>query len=434
LHSFERSTIDKGADKTMTSRERVLAALNHQSPERVPVDFSGHRSSGIMAIAYARLKKHLGITEGDIYVYDILQQLAVVEPPVLDRFGVDVIELGRGFALDESYWTDWELPDGTPCKVPAYVNLRRDGGDWFIDADDGAPLAVQKQGSLYFEQINFPLAESDDCEFTDLSSAFDRAMWAAVGSPPAPLGFDDASLAELRRGARALRDATDRAIVGLFGGNLNETGQFLFRMDKFLLLLAQEPKRVHRFLDKVVELHLENLEKYLAAVGDCIDVILFGDDLGMQSGPQFSPRMYDEFFKERHAALWQRAKKLADVKVMLHCCGGVYELMPSLIEAGLDAINPVQISAAGMEPRRLKQEFGRDIVFWGGGCDTARVLPRGTPEEVRDHVREMVGILSPQGGFVFQQVHNIMADVPPENIVAMFDAVNDAEAIREPHR
>ena len=377
-----------------------------------------------MAIAYARLKDYLGITEGDIYVYDILQQLAIVDPPVLDRFGVDVIELGRGFALDEDYWADWKLPDGTPCKVPAYINLRRDGDDWFIDADDGTPLAIQKHGSLYFEQINFPLAESDDCEFADLSSAFDKAMWTAIGSPPAPLGFDDASLAALRQGALELRSSTDRAIVGLFGGNLYETGHFLFRMDNFMLMLAEDPQRVHSFLDKLVERHLENLGKYLDAVGDCIDVILFGDDLGMQSGPQMSPRMYDTFFKERHSTLWRRAKELADVTVLLHCCGGVYPLLPSLIEAGVDAINPVQISATGMEPRRLKQEFGRDIVFWGGGCDTTRVLSRGTSEDVRDHVREMVDILSPRGGFVFQQVHNIMADVPPASIVAMFDAVN----------
>jgi len=412
----------------VTSREQVLATLNHQTPDRVPIDFSGHRSSGIMAIAYARLKDYLGIADGDIYVYDMLQQLAIVEPPVIERFGVDVIELGRGFALDEDYWADWELPDGTPCKVPAYLNLRRDGDDWFIDASDGTPLAIQKHGSLYFEQINFPLAESDDCEFSDLSTAFDKAMWAAIGSPPAPLGFDDASLAALRQGALKLRSSTDRAIVGLFGGNLYETGQFLFRMDSFMMMLAEDPQRVHNFLDKLVERHLENLERYLGAVGDCIDVILFGDDLGMQGGPQMSPRMYDTFFKKRHTTLWRRVKELADVKVLLHCCGGVYPLLPSLIEAGLDAINPVQISAAGMDPTRLKAEFGPDITFWGGGCDTGHVLPRGAPDEIRKHVREMINILSPGGGFVFQQVHNIMADVPPENIVCMFDTVAEMQA------
>ena len=145
----------------------------------------------------------------------------------------------------------------------------------------------------------------------------------------------------------------------------------------------------------------------------------------MQTGPQISPRMYREFFKPRHKLMWNRAKQLANVKVMLHCCGGVRELLPDLIDAGLDAINPVQISCAGMNARELKAEFGKEMVFWGGGCDTQTILPNGTPEAVRQHVREQVGILRPGGGFVFQQVHNILANVPPENIVAIFEALHE---------
>ncbi|MGB6649032.1 MAG: uroporphyrinogen decarboxylase family protein, partial [Bacteroidota bacterium] len=156
-----------------------------------------------------------------------------------------------------------------------------------------------------------------------------------------------------------------------------------------------------------------------------IDIVLFGDDLGMQTGPQMSPAMYRKFFKPRHARMWARAKELADVKVMLHCCGGVRELLPDLIEAGLDAINPVQISCRGMDASGLKRDFGETMVFWGGGCDTREVLAGGTPEDVRKHVHEQVRIMSPGGGFVFQQVHNILADVPPQNIVAMFDAVRE---------
>jgi len=408
----------------MDSRQRVLGAFEHRQPDRVPVDFSGHRSSGIMAVAYARLKDYLGIREGDIYVYDVLQQLAVVERPVIDRFGVDVVEMGRGFALEKGCWKDWELPDGTPCKVPAFVNLTRKGRDWLILAEDGTPIAVQRRGCLYFEQTNWPLLDSQAQDSEGLTGAFKTSMWTAVGSPPAPIGFDAEGLSQLRKGATALRKSTDRAIVGLFGGNLHEMGQFFFRIDNFLAMLAGEPRRAHRFLDRVVEVHMANLERFLGAVGGSIDIILFGDDLGMQTGPQISRRMYDEFYKNRHRELWTRAKELANVKVMLHCCGGVRDLLPSMIEAGMDAINPVQISAGGMEPERLKREFGRDLVFWGGGCDTHRVLPTATPEEVRRHVRGMVDILAPDGGFVFQQVHNIMADVPPENIVAMFDAIN----------
>ena len=211
----------------------------------------------------------------------------------------------------------------------------------------------------------------------------------------------------------------------MFGGNLFEIGQFFYRNDNFLMLLAAEPTQAHDFLDGLVEIHLANLERFLGAVGDSIDVIVFGDDLGMQTGPFISRKMYREFFKPRHSIMWKRAKQLANVKVMLHSCGGIRELLPDLIEAGLDAMNPVQTSCRGMDPAALKAEFGREMVFWGGGCDTQTVLPSATPEAVKKHVRERVRILAPGGGFVFQQVHNIMANVPPENVVAMFEAAQE---------
>jgi uroporphyrinogen decarboxylase len=222
-----------------------------------------------------------------------------------------------------------------------------------------------------------------------------------------------------------LRASTNRAVIGLFGGNLLEIGQFLYRNDNFFLLMASDPDATDDFLERLTEYHLKNLEAFLGAVGPYIDVVLFGDDLGMQSGPQMSPAMYRRYFKQRHARMWGRAKELADVKVMLHCCGGVRELLPDLIEAGLDAINPVQISCRGMGADGLKRDFGDRMVFWGGGCDTQAILSRGTPEEIRAHVHAQLRTLAPHGGFVFQQVHNVMADVPPENIVAMFDAVRD---------
>ena len=408
----------------LTSRERVMMAVNHREPDRVPIDLGGHRSSGIMAIAYNKLKKSLGITSGDIYVYDFVQQLAIIEPEVLDRFGVDTVEMGRGFSLAPSDWHDWVLPDGTPCKIPAFIHPVKVHDDWCIYHEDGTLIAIQKQSSIYFEQTCFPLAQSRDTLFDDLSTPSEKVMWNTLGSPPAPIGYEKDGLVQLAAGAKALRESTNRAIIGLFGGNLLETGQFLFRNDNFYMLLAAEPSRAHRFLDKLVETHLENLETFLSTVGPYIDIIMFGDDLGMQTGPQISPRMYREFFKPRQALMWARAKELADVKVMLHSCGGLYPLISDLIDAGLDIIQPVQTSARDMEPERLKKEFGKDICLWGGGCDTQQVLPLGTPDEIAAHVRQRCDILSPGGGFVFQQVHNIMADVPPENIVAMLDAIN----------
>ena len=406
----------------MTSRERVRTALRFEQPDRVPIDFSGHRSSGISAMAYARLREHLALEPRPVRVYDPVQQLAIVDGDVLDRFGVDTIELGRGFALDDASWSDWTLPDGSPCQMPAWALPEREDGRWVLRSGSGRILAQMPDGALYFEQTYWPFLESDDLDA--LPKALTENMWCAIASPPGPLVAGDDGDAVLRDGARALRAATDRAIVGLFGGNLLEVGQFLYRNDNFFLLLAGDPGRAHAFLDRLVEMHLANLQKYLASVHDCIDVIVFGDDLGMQSGPQISPAMYREFFKSRHAALWNRSKELApDVTVMLHSCGGLRELLPDLIDAGLEAVNPVQVSCGGMDARGLKRDFGRDIVLWGGGCDTRRVLNSAAPEEVARHTREQVRVLEPGGGFVFQQVHNILADVPPGNVVAMLDAV-----------
>jgi uroporphyrinogen decarboxylase len=406
----------------MNSRERIMCAFNHREPDRVPIDFSGHRSSGISPILYPRLRDFLGLPPRPVRVYDPIQQMAIVDEDMLDLFGVDTIELGRGFALNDEDWADWVLPDGSPCQMPAWVITEREENRWIIRSKSGKIIAQMPDGVQYFNQAYYPFYEEDNPDL--LREALDECMWSATASPPGPLvsGADGDRL--LVQGAQKLRASTDRAILGLFGGNLYELGQFLYRNDKFLMLLVLDPPKVHDFLDRLVEMHLENLEKYLGLVGEYIDIIVFGDDLGMQTGPQMSPGMYREFFKPRHSKMWKRAKELANVKVMLHCCGGVRELLPDLIDAGLDAINPVQISCRGMEPGKLKADFGDKLVFWGGGCDTQYILPLGTPGEVRDHVRKNVEIFKKGGGFVFQQVHNILANVPPANIVAMFDVVN----------
>lgn len=406
----------------MTSRERILRALNHQEPDRVPVDLSGHRSSGIAAIAYAKLRSHLGLPPRPVRVYDPVQQLAIVDEDVLERFSIDTIELGRAFALDDKHWADWVLPDGTPCQVPVWAQPQRDHGRWVIRSPQGRVIAQMPDGVLYFEQTYYPFQEQDDLDL--IEEGLSESMWTAIASPPGPLAAGPEGAELLADGARRLRQRTDRAIVGLFGGNLLEMGQFFYRNDNFLMLLAGNPKRAHEFLDRITAMHMGNLDRFLGAVGPFIDVIVFGDDLGMQSGPQVSPAMYREFFQPRERLMWKRAKELAPAKIMLHCCGGVRELLPGLIDAGLEAINPVQITCKGMDAGRLKADFGDRLTFWGGGCDTREILSHGTPAQVRQHVRQQVEIMRPGGGFVFQQVHNIMADVPPENIVAMYDAAN----------
>ncbi len=403
-----------------SSRERVLKALNHEQPDRLPVDFGAHRSSGIMAIAYRRLREHLGLPRRPIRVYDMIQQLALIDEDVLDLFGIDAVELGRGFSQKDEDWKPWILPDGNECLIPSFIDVRRQGDDWLLYSPSGRPVGIQRRSMLYFDQIYWPYLDGIPENLADLGEALADTMWS-VPTSPILAEFDRD---ELRETARAFRESTDRAVVGLFGGNIVEIPQFLCRIDNFLWLMGAEPETVDRLLDRLVEIHLENLEAYLGAVGPYIDIVLFGDDMGMQSGPQFSPDMYRRYFKLRHAALWRRAKELADVKVMLHCCGGIRPLLDDMIEAGLDTTNPVQTSCAGMESEGIKRDFGNRLCLWGGGCDTQAILPHCSPREIEKHVLGRLETLSPGGGFIYQQVHNILADVPPENIVAMFETVN----------
>jgi uroporphyrinogen decarboxylase len=194
-------------------------------------------------------------------------------------------------------------------------------------------------------------------------------------------------------------------------------------MDNFLMDLATEPDTVERFLDALMEVHLATLAKVCTAVGDIVDIIRFGDDLGMDTGPFMSGETYRRLFKSRHAQLYQYVHRHSQMHTFLHSCGSIHEFLPDLIEAGLEIINPVQTTCYRMEPAALKKDFGRDITFWGGGCDTRSVLNRGTPRQVREHVKERLEIFAPGGGFVFNTVHNILPDVPAENIVAMYAAL-----------
>lgn len=246
-------------------------------------------------------------------------------------------------------------------------------------------------------------------------------MWSAVGTPPAPASYE-----EIGKLALELRKGTDRAIYSIFGGSMYECAQTAFRMDEFFVTIASEPERMEMFLDALLEIHMKNLDEYLTYVAPHVDIIGFSDDLGMQSGPQISTPMFDEFFKYRYKKMWDEVKKRAPhARICMHSCGSIHDLLPSLIDAGLDSVNPVQTTCVNMEPERLKKEFGDKLTFWGGGCDTRNVLPNGTPLQVKENVKRNLDILAPKGGFVFQQVHNILADVPAENIAAMFEAVKE---------
>jgi uroporphyrinogen decarboxylase len=409
----------------VTRRERVLAAIAHREPDRVPVDLGGMRSTGITAIAYSRLKRHLGLHSGRTRVYDVVQQLALPETEILEFAGSDVIDLGRAWLTEDSDWRDWTLPDGTPAQLPAYVPFEPDDGGWVVRGPRGVVIGAMPAGAFYLSQRHFPLHDwnGDPAVLDDLPRLMESVTWSALPSAPFHKPLTPDHLADIRRRARSLSETTDYAIMAGFGGNLLEWGEYLCRFDQFLIDLAEDRPKAERLLDKLVEMHLRNLEPFLDAVEGSVQIIQMGDDLGTQLSTVISPRTYRELFKPRERILFERIKRRHGLHVFLHSCGAIAEILPDLIEIGVDIINPVQTSARGMDPARLKREFGRDITFWGGGCDTQRVLPEGGPDEVDRHVRERVGSFSPGGGFVFCQVHNILPNVPPENIAAMYAAV-----------
>ncbi len=410
----------------MTKRERVLCAIQHREPDKVPIDLGAMRSTGITAVAYGNLKKYLGITAGKTYVYDVVQQLVQPELPILDYVEADVIDLGRAFLIEESDWKDFVLPDGSSAKIPSYANLEPDGlGGRLAKSEDGTVIGTMPQGTFYLSQSYFPLLDWDGRNLAILErlpELMSKVTWAAFPTAPWHRPLTKEHLADIRQRAKQLYETTDFAIMAAFGGNLLEWGQYLCRIDRFLADLIEDPKKVEALLDKLTEMHLENLEKFLDAIEGYVQIIQMGDDLGTQLAPQISPQMYRKFFKSRHKQIYERVRRRKGIHLFLHSCGSIADLLPDLIEIGVEIINPVQTSARGMDPERLKREFGKDLVFWGGGCDTQHLLPYGTKQEIDEQVRRRIEIFAPGGGFVFTQVHNILPNVPPQNIVAMVEA------------
>jgi uroporphyrinogen decarboxylase len=410
----------------MTSRERILAAIEHRQPDRVPVDLGATPSSGISAIAYGNLKRHLGLTQDHTRVYDVVQQLAQPEEHLLDRFRVDVLDIGRAFNTDDAAWQPTTLADGQPALYPAWFHPERQpDGSFIARTRDGLDIAHMPEGGTFFDQTYFPYLDGYPADFRDLSLEMSRILWAALVHSPWDHAGDPGFWDTLRSKALELRRSSDRALMIVIGCNLFEWGTFLRRIDNFLMDLIAEPAQVEALLDALMERHLATLALACRAVGDVADLIRFGDDLGTNGGPFMSPALYRKFFKPRHRILCDYVHRHTAMKTFLHSCGSIRALLPDLIEAGFDVINPVQTSCRGMEPEGLKADFGRDICFWGGGCDTKSVLPKATPDEVKDHVRRRLEIFLPGGGFVFNTIHNILPEVPPRNIIAMFDALDE---------
>ena len=235
--------------------------------------------------------------------------------------------------------------------------------------------------------------------------------------------YYDETYTDLRKKAIYLYNNYNYAVVGNLCIHLYAACQFLRGFNNFMMDLISNKKLARFLLESQIEAYLPRIDKYINAVGDYIDIILVNDDLGMQNGLQVSKELYIEMIKPYQKKLWSYVKDKSKKPLLLHSCGAISSIIPDLIECGVDASNPIQVSAVGMDTKKLKKEFGSDIVFWGGGCDTQNVLPNGTVKEVRDEVKKRINDLAPGGGFIFCQVHNIQADVPVENILAMYEEI-----------
>ena len=411
----------------MNSREIVLAAIHHRTTERVPVDLGATPSSGISLVAHRHLIEYLGKTHLKAHMYDVIQEVVQPEMELLDHFHVDVLDIGRYFNTAPSYWHELEVIKGYPALYPKWFNIQKqtDGSCLALSPVSGEAIGMMPQGATFFDQLIFPYAEGYPDNYSNLANDMKRTVWGGFGFTPWDWAGEKDFWKMLREKTIDLKNKTDKALLLGIGCNLFEWGAFIRKLEMFLMDLLTEPGKVHAFLDALMDSHMDTLVKTCDAVGDVVDIIKFGDDLGTINGPFFSNELYREFFKPRHKMLCDYVKTHSSMHTMLHCCGGIYELIPDLIDAGFEILNPVQINALHMEPERLKREFGNDVTFWGGGCDTGRILNRATPEQVRKHVLTNLEIFSRGGGYVFNTVHNILPDVPPENIVAMFDAVNE---------
>jgi uroporphyrinogen decarboxylase len=395
----------------MTSRERVLTSLQHRTPDRIPIDFASSRVTGIHALTYNRLNEHLGLPSEGARVYDVPQMLADPEDPILEYFESDVVQLHRlipappiGLRIDR--YRRNRLQDGSRAFFPsAYDPIEDESGNLIIYNQRGIPAYMMPKGGFYFSRIYNPLAEVEnrrDLEAFDLHE------------------FADGETEWLERESKRLR-RSNRAVLGQFGGNFLERGNRMFGMEKFLVMLLADPALAECFFDRLLEAVIEDFDRYLEAVEDRVDIIQLNDDLGHQDGPLISEQLYERLVKPYQQRLYEYIRKRTDMVLFLHSCGSIYPFIPHLIEIGVQILNPVQYMARDMKPERLKREFGRDLVFWGGGCDTQQILAHGSPEEVSMETDRMIDIFAPGGGFVFAQVHNIQPLVPLENILAMFE-------------
>jgi len=400
----------------VTSRQRVLAALNHEEPDRVPLDLGGSFVTGIAATSLHALRRHLGLEQRPVKVYDAYQMLGEVELDLVDRLQLDCLPVeppSLTMGLRREGWKPWTLMDGTEVLMPGQFEVETaPNGDWLFPP--GQPLYRMPGGGFYFDTIGYADFHPDwePPPLQHFRDSFARQRIA------------DEDLELLRSQAQLLRRHTDKAL--LLGAwpylGLAYTGS----LTDWWALLGRDRGYVKELFAISTEWSLRSLEQLWDALGGSIDVIaMSGLDFGTQRSEWFAPEVFAEVYFPCLREQFGWVHEHTPWKTFEHSCGSIPNVIPYLIEAGLDALNPVQTSAAGMDPRWLKATFGDRLTFWGGGVETQSTLPFGTPEEVRAEVQERLRIFAPGGGYVFCPIHNIQPNTPPGNIAAAYEAAYD---------
>jgi len=379
----------------ISSRDRLLTALDHRESDRIPFDLGSTQVSGIHEIAYRRLRKALGLPETTVSFCDTIQQLATVEDDIAARLGIDT----RGLYPLNSH--NWGI-------------VEEDAGNYWAYHDEwGITHHRPKENGLYFSIVKTPIPK---IEITAEDIA--KLSWPDMGAAWRVAG--------LRKQAEQYRTAGYAIVLKDAFAGIFEFAQRVVGMENLLMIMGLNPQAAGLLFDKLLDLKLAYWQTALAELGDLVDVVTYADDYGTQVSQLISPRMFRKQLKPRVAQVFALQAELAPhAKRLFHSDGNVRPIIPDFIEMGVDILNPVQGTAVNMNPLELKQEYGRDLIFWGGGVDTQGTLPNGTPQEVKEDVRRNIEALAPGGGYVFNTVHNIQADVPPENILAMWEALQE---------
>lgn len=379
----------------MNSRERIFKTLNHEEPDRIPFDLAGTTWTGITIKAYQNLIRFLGIKEPDPPWSDVIQQIVIPSQKMLELMKVDT----RGiFPLTSHNW-----------DVHTKLN---DLGDYWEYKDEWSFVHHFPKNGYWFSLVKSPLEHSD---FTE-EGIVENFPWPDPRNHKRFNGLREMALKYREQGKVVF---TKGFCAGLFEMHQRIRGMTNAMVDPFMA-----PVNSDKLIGKLADLKIEFWDAALGAYGDAVDIVGEGDDYGTQDSQLIDPDQFRQYYKPHFLRVLKYIKEKAPhVKLIFHSCGNVRPIIPDLVEMGVDILNPVHINATGMDPAGLKRDFGRDIVFWGGGVDTQTVLPTGTPEEVREDVRRNIEALAPGGGFVFNTVHNIQAEVPPENIMAMWETL-----------